>query len=77
MPTPKPKLKELRRSYGFDEVAIVPGDVTINPDQTNIDFMVGDITFDLPIMAAIMVAVTDASLGKPPLARMAGLTIIM
>ena len=23
--------KELERSYGFDEVAIVPGDVTIKP----------------------------------------------
>ena len=24
--------KELERSYGFDEVAIVPGNVTINPE---------------------------------------------
>ena len=29
-----PQLKEVRRAYGFDEVAIVPGEVTINPDQT-------------------------------------------
>ncbi|GAH56140.1 unnamed protein product, partial [marine sediment metagenome] len=33
-----PKFKQLRRSYGFDEVAIVPGDITVNPDQTIIDF---------------------------------------
>ena len=24
-----PQFKQLRRSYGFDEVAIVPGDITI------------------------------------------------
>ena len=36
----KPKFRELRRAYGFDEVAIVPGDVTINPDQTNIELKI-------------------------------------
>ena len=40
-----PRSKQLRRSYGFDEVAIVPGDITINPDQTNIDFKVENFTF--------------------------------
>ena len=57
-----PQFKQLRRSYGFDEVAIVPGDVTINPDQTNIDFKVEDFTFSIPIMASAMDAVTDVNL---------------
>ncbi|MFC1939130.1 GuaB3 family IMP dehydrogenase-related protein [Chloroflexota bacterium] len=56
-----PKVKQLRRSYGFDEVAIVPGDVTINPDQTNTDFKAGDFTFTVPILAAAMDAVTDVN----------------
>ncbi|MFC1965536.1 GuaB3 family IMP dehydrogenase-related protein [Chloroflexota bacterium] len=56
-----PKFKQLRRSYGFDEVAIVPGDVTINPDQTNTDFKVGSFTFTIPILAAAMDAVTDVN----------------
>ena len=56
-----PQFKELRRSYGFDEVAIVPGDITINPDQTNIDFKVEDLTFAIPILAAAMDAVTDVN----------------
>ncbi len=51
----------MRRAYGFDEVAIAPGDTTINPDQTNIDFKVGDLTFSIPIMAAAMDAVTDVN----------------
>ncbi len=51
--------KQLRRSYGFDEVSIVPGDVTINPDQTNIDFLLGDLTFSIPILASDLDAVVD------------------
>jgi IMP dehydrogenase len=54
-----PRFKQLRRSYGFDEVAIVPGDVTINPDQTNVELRIGDFTFSNPIIAADMDSVTD------------------
>ncbi len=54
-----PKFKELERAYGFDEVAIVPGAVTVNPDQTNIDFKVRDYTFKIPIVAAAMDAAVD------------------
>jgi len=57
----KRKARELRRSYGFDEVAIVPGDVTINPDQTNIELKVEKFTFSIPILAAAMDAVTDVN----------------
>jgi len=56
-----PQFKQLRRSYGFDEVAIVPGDITTNPDQTNIDFKVESFTFSIPIMASAMDAVTDVN----------------
>lgn len=56
-----PQFKQLRRSYGFEEVAIVPGDVTINPDQTNTDLEIGGFTFPVPILAAAMDAVTDVN----------------
>ncbi|GAI26899.1 unnamed protein product, partial [marine sediment metagenome] len=49
------------RSYGFDEVAIVPGDTTVNPDQTNIDFKIDNFTFSIPIIASAMDAVTDVN----------------
>ncbi len=55
------QFKQLRRSYGFDEVAIVPGDVTINPDQANIDFKIEGLTFNIPILASAMDAVTDVN----------------
>ena len=54
-----PKFKEMERAYGFDEVAIVTGDITINPDQTNTDFKIGNFTFPIPIIAAAMDAAVD------------------
>ena len=51
--------KELNRAYGFDEVAIVPGDVTVNPDQTSIDFTVGGFTFAVPFLASSLDAVSS------------------
>ena len=46
--------KELERSYGFDDVAIVPGEVTINPDMTSTKMTIGDQTFDIPVLASAM-----------------------
>ena len=54
-----PLFKELRRAYGFDEVAIVPGEVTINPDMATTEFTIGDHMFDIPVMASAMDAVVS------------------
>lgn len=63
-----PYLKELRRAYGFDEVAIVPGSVTVNPDQTDINFTLGDFKFEIPFLASSLDAVASpqfaACMGK-------------
>jgi len=56
---PHPKFKEMERAYGFDEVALVPGDVTINPDQANIDFTVKNYTLSIPVLASAMDAIVD------------------
>ena len=70
-----PQYKQLRRSYGFDEVAIVPGDVTINPDQTNIDFQVESLTLGIPILAAAMDAVTDVNFSTV-MSELGGLAVL-
>src|SRR4030043_1181193 len=54
-----PKFKDMQRAYGFEEVAIVPGDVTVNPDQTNTEFKNGNFTFSIPIVSAAMDAAVD------------------
>lgn len=46
--------KELERSYGFDEVAIVPGEVTINPEMTSTKMNLGGHSFEVPFIASAM-----------------------
>ena len=57
---------ELRRAYGFDEVAIAPGDVTINPDLTSIDFSVNGIELSAPILASAVDAIASPSPSSLP-----------
>jgi IMP dehydrogenase len=56
-----PQFKELRRAYGFDEVAIVPGRVTINPDMAVTTLTIGDLIFNIPILSSAMDAVGSPS----------------
>ena len=68
-------LKQLRRAYGFDEVAIVPGDTTINPDQTNIDLQIDNLTLRVPVMASAMDAVTDVNFAVS-MSKLGGLAVL-
>ncbi len=70
-----PQFRQLRRAYGFDEVAIVPGDITINPDQTNIDFKIDGFTFTTPILASAMDAVTDVN-SATLMSKLGGLAVL-
>ncbi|MBA7485304.1 MAG: GuaB3 family IMP dehydrogenase-related protein [Dehalococcoidia bacterium] len=70
-----PQYKQLRRAYSFDEVAIVPGDITVNPDQTNIDLTIENYTFSLPIIASAMDAVTDVNFAVL-VSKMGGLAVL-
>ena len=65
----------MERAYGFDEVALVPGDVTINPDQVNTDFVVGNHTFSIPILASAMDAIVDPALAIK-LNKLGGLAVL-
>ena len=51
--------RELRRVYGFDEVAIAPGSVTVNPEMVNTEFSVGNVTTDIPVLGSAMDAVAS------------------
>ncbi len=72
---PQPKLKEMVRAYGFDEVALIPGDVTINPDQTDTQFAIGSFKFSIPILAAAMDAVVDPAFAIK-LGKLGGLAVL-
>jgi IMP dehydrogenase len=50
----------LRRAYGFEEVALVPGAVTLDPAEVELSSEIGGLRLEVPFMAAAMDAVVDA-----------------
>ncbi|MFB0559157.1 MAG: GuaB3 family IMP dehydrogenase-related protein [Dehalococcoidales bacterium] len=70
-----PQFRQLRRVYGFDEVAIVPGDITVNPEQANIDFKIDGLNLTIPILASAMDAVTDVNFATL-LSKLGGLAVL-
>jgi len=53
--------RKARRAFGFDEVAIVPGRVTINPEEVDTAWELRDLKFPVPILAAAMDGVVDTA----------------
>jgi IMP dehydrogenase len=51
--------RKARRAYGFDEIALVPGNVTINPDEVDTSFQLGNKRYRVPILASAMDGVVD------------------
>ena len=56
--------RKARVTYGFDEIALVPGDVTINPNEVDTSFTIprkdgSAIALKIPIIASAMDGVTD------------------
>jgi len=51
--------RRARRCYGFDEVALVPGMVTVNPNETDVAWSIGGMKFEVPILAAAMDGVVN------------------
>jgi len=51
--------REGRRAYGFDEIALVPGSLTINPADVDISVEIGGIKLQTPFIASAMDGVVD------------------
>ena len=51
--------RKARRCYGFDEIALVPGRVTINPEEVDTSWEIGGKRYNVPILAAAMDGVVD------------------
>jgi IMP dehydrogenase len=61
------KNRKARVTYGFDEIALVPGDVTINPNEVDIAFRLPrqnaePIKLNIPILASAMDGVVDVNM---------------
>src|SRR5438477_11265853 len=72
--------RKARVTYGFDEIALVPGDVTINPAEVDTSFEIptpdgGAIKLTIPILASAMDGVTDVKFCIE-MGRLGGLGVI-
>jgi IMP dehydrogenase len=67
--------RRARRCYGFDEIALVPGDKTINPNEVDTSFEIAGKTFKVPIMAAAMDGVVDVRFAVE-MSRLGGIAVL-
>lgn len=67
--------KRARRAYGFDEVALVPGKVTIDPDEIEVCLRIGELELPVPILAAAMDGVVDPGFAVA-MGKLGGLAVL-
>jgi len=67
--------RRARRCYGFDEIALVPGRVTINPEEVDIFWEFGGRRFSVPILAAAMDGVVDVNFAVE-MSRLGGIAVL-
>ena len=65
----------LRRAYGFEEVALVPGAVTADPAEVDLSTDLGGFRLQIPFLAAAMDAVADADFAVR-LGRLGGIAFV-
>ena len=51
--------RKVRRAYGIDEIALVPGERTLDYELTNPSWKIGNIVRNIPIIASAMDSVVD------------------
>lgn len=67
--------RRARRCYGFDEIALVPGNQTINPNEVDISFEIAGKKFSIPILAAAMDGVVDVKFAIE-MSRLGGIAVL-
>jgi IMP dehydrogenase len=67
--------RRARRCYGFDEVALVPGDKTVNPNEVDVSWTIGKMTFNIPILAASMDGVVNVKFAVE-MGKLGGIAVI-
>lgn len=67
--------RRARRAYGFDEIALVPGRVTVNPDETDISARIGSLRLALPFLGSAMDGVVDVAFAIA-MGRLGGLAVL-
>jgi IMP dehydrogenase len=71
----RPSERRLRPAYGFDDVAIVPGVETVQPEDVDVSWEVGGRKFAIPFIASAMDGVVDVSFAIA-LGKLGGLAVL-
>ncbi|MFA5275965.1 MAG: GuaB3 family IMP dehydrogenase-related protein [Candidatus Omnitrophota bacterium] len=64
-----------RRCYGFDEIALVPGAQTVNPEEVDTSFEIDGKRFKIPILAAAMDGVVDVKFAVE-MSKLGGIAVL-
>jgi IMP dehydrogenase len=67
--------KTARRAYGIDEIALVPGARTLDPQLADTSWQIGGITREIPIIASAMDGVVDVQMAVE-LSRLGALGVL-
>jgi len=67
--------RKARKAYGFDEVALVPGEATLDPNDVDVNWKLGDLTFVIPILVSAMDGVVDTNFAIH-MGRLGGLAVL-
>ena len=67
--------RKARVAYGFDDIALVPGTVTVNPNEVDVAWELCGRRIELPIIAAAMDGVTDPRFAIE-MGRLGGLAVL-
>ena len=51
--------RKLKNAYGFDDVSIMPGDITINPELADTSLIIKGISLKIPFLASAMDAISS------------------
>ena len=67
--------RKARRCYGFDEIALAPGIITVNPGEVDTSWNIGNKKYRIPILAAAMDGVVDVNFAVS-MGKMGGIAVL-
>src|SRR4029077_21109637 len=67
--------REARRAYGFDEIALVPGALAVNPEEVQLTSQIGSLKLEIPFLASAMDGVVDAKFAVA-MGKLGGLAVL-
>lgn len=67
--------RRARRCYGFDEIALAPGNITLNPEEVDSSWEFNGKKFPVPILAAAMDGVVGVKFASE-MSRLGGIAVL-